>query len=395
MEELIRAKLHDALAVDEPHGLRARVIAGVPMERKRVRRPVRLPLNLQWAAGLAAILVTAALLIGLLGTRLLVRPEPVGPVGPQIHLTNPYGIAIAPDGTLYVSDFTDGRIFRIRGNTLVSVAGGGAQAEGPGSKANIFGPLQMAFSPDGDLYIGEGGGTRISRLDKHGNLSTVASTLGTVQGLAFGPGGSLFASIVDQVTTVIPAGRAPIDFSSIGGPAVFPGFLTFGADENLYIADQSPVKAPVQLTPPAMGGCRVLKSLLDNTVSLIAGTGHCGFSGDGGPATRAELDDPSGLAFDSAGNLYVGDSNNHRIRRIDTHGVITTIAGTGVDAHSGDGGQATSAQLEGLSGLAIAQGRYLYFVEVRSDQTHGAVRVIDLRTGVIRTVVDSSSRVIT
>ena len=396
MDELIRTTIHEALDVREPAGLRSRVMAAVPMERRR-RWQWRIPtVSGQWAVAVTAILLTAALLAVLMSARIGIRPQPSKPIGPGVRLTNPSGIAIAPDGTVYVADFVDGRIFRIRPDgALVTVAGGGFQAEGKGTKSNIYGPTGLAFGPNGDLYIGEVGGLRISRLDAQGNLSTIASTGGMTWGLAISSAGELYASIGgDEVALVTPGRMNSIDLSSVGGPAIWPGYLAFDNRGNLYIADLAPATSSVPLTPPAAGGCRILRVTPDNIVSVVAGTGRCGFSGDGGPAASAELDNPNGIAFDAAGNLYVADSYNNRIRRIDAHGVITTVAGNGNVNPTGDNGQALNISLGNLSGMAIAQGRYLYFAEKGPMNAYGAVRVIDLETGSIRTVVDSYSRVI-
>jgi sugar lactone lactonase YvrE len=116
-------------------------------------------------------------------------------------------------------------------------------------------------------------------------------------------------------------------------------------------------------------------------LKVIAGTGTCGFKGDGGPATFAELNDPNGLAFDSAGNLYVADSNNQRIRRIDRNGIMTTVAGTGVAGSSGDNGPGTGAQLDNPFGMGMAPGDLLYIAEGGGHR----VRLLRLSSGIIST----------
>jgi sugar lactone lactonase YvrE len=395
VNEVIRATIHDALDVQEPPGLRSRVISSVPMRQAR-RLSWRLPpISGQWAAAVTALLLTAALLLALVSTRIGSRPETTRPNGTGLRLTNPSGVAIAPDGSVYVADYVGGRIYRIRPDgALVTVAGGGLQSEGPATRSNLFAPMGLAFGPNDSLYIGEIGGTRISRLDSHGNLSTIASTSGQTWGLAFNSAGELYASVGDGVAMIVPNGMHSIDLSSVGGPAVSPGYLAFDSRGNLYIADLSPPISSIQLTPPAAGGCRILRVTPTNTVSVIAGTGQCAYSGDGGRAASAELNNPNGIAIDAAGNLYIADSNNYRIRRIDTHGIITTVAGNGNANHTGDGGPAVDAKVGYVSGMAIAQDRYLYFAEKGGFNAYGAVRVIDLKTGIIRTVVDSYSRVV-
>jgi len=91
-------------------------------------------------------------------------------------------------------------------------------------------------------------------------------------------------------------------------------------------------------------GHRVRKVDADGIITTVVGTGVAGSSGDGGPATEAQLNSPAGMVFDESGNLYISEFLGHRIRKVDAHGIITTVAGTGVDGFSGDGGPATSAQ---------------------------------------------------
>ncbi len=122
----------------------------------------------------------------------------------------------------------------------------------------------------------------------------------------------------------------------------------------------------------------------DRYVFTFAGSGEAGAGGDGGPATEAQLSEPHGLAVDGSGNLYVTDWGNHRIRRIDTEGVITTIAGTGVREFSGDGGPATEAQFAAPGGLALDGSGNLYV----ADWGNNRIRRIDAE-GVVTTIAGS------
>ncbi len=115
-------------------------------------------------------------------------------------------------------------------------------------------------------------------------------------------------------------------------------------------------------------------------MTRFAGTGESGFAGDGGKATEAQLKLPAGLAFDKKGNLYIADRNNHRIRRVDTRGTITTIAGNGVFGFSGDGGNATEAQLNRPSGIVVDDNGNIYF----SDRSNDRIRMINSK-GIITT----------
>ena len=108
-------------------------------------------------------------------------------------------------------------------------------------------------------------------------------------------------------------------------------------------------------------------------MTRFAGTGESGFSGDKGKATEAQLKTPAGLTFDKKGNLYIADRNNHRIRKVDTRGIITTVAGNGTAGFSGDGGKATQAQLNLPSGVAVDDKGNIYI----SDRSNNRVRVVD------------------
>jgi sugar lactone lactonase YvrE len=163
-----------------------------------------------------------------------------------------------------------------------------------------------------------------------------------------------------------------------GGPAKSAGFcwptdVALDAEGNLYISDGGVVCS-------GPGGHTVRKVDPDGTITTVAGTpGVLGLSGDGGPATKARLNFPVAVAVDGEGNLYISDTDNYRIRKVDKDGIITTFAGTGKKGYSGDGGPATSAQLTDPGGLTFDDRGNLYLADFTS------VRKID-RSGTITTV---------
>ena len=208
----------------------------------------------------------------------------------------------------------------------------------------------------------------------------------------YGPGvlamdayGNAYVAVSDGAFKIDPAGNrvrvAGIErnwrYSGDGGPAVRAGLNTrsvaLDTDGNLYLADA--------------GNNRIRKlSPVTGAITTVAGDGVKGFSGDGGPATSAQLDGPSGVALDAAGNLYIADgtrAGNNRIRRVAAAtGVITTVAGNGSRGYSGDGGPATLAQFSSLGGLAADKSGVLYI----ADNFNHRVRMVSLATGIITTV---------
>lgn len=173
---------------------------------------------------------------------------------------------------------------------------------------------------------------------------------------AGGVGGCLYVSDGARVRAISPngiittvAGKGVRGFSGDGGPATdaqvtAAGALTTDNAGNLFFIDDS----------------RVRKISPDGIIITVAGNGSYGFSGDGGPATNAQLNAPGSLAIDSFGNLYIGDNATFRIRRVSSDGIVTTVAGAGTFGMSGDGGPAIAAQFTGVSGLAFDSAGNLY-----------------------------------
>ncbi len=167
------------------------------------------------------------------------------------------------------------------------------------------------------------------------------------------------------------AGNGTNGYSGDGGQATAaelynPGYLAFDAAGNLYIAD--------------FGNNRIRKITTAGIISTYAGTGASTYSGDGGQATAADIHGPMGIAFDAAGNLYIADYNNSRVRKVTTTGIISTFTGNGTAGYSGDGGQATAAELRGIDGIAFDAAGNVYI----SDAYNNRIRMVNT-AGIIST----------
>ena len=294
-------------------------------------------------------------------------------------------------------------------------ASGPAHADGVGTIVTIAGGLAQprtgAVAANGDIYFTDTYHHQIGRLDGSGKVTTIAgngyagdsgdggpaleASLRTPHGVAVdnrgiarGPGGvprEIFIADspnhrirkVDLASGVITtvAGTGQEGFGGDGGPATAarlnrPRFLVVARDGSLIIADTANYR--VRRVDPA------------GVITTIAGNGERGYSGDGGPATAARLDDPRGLAFDDVGNLYVSNAEGSpvpSVRRIAPGGVITTVAGGRPAGFAGDGGPAVDARLHEPRSIAIWR-KTLYIADSMNDR----IRAVDLNTGLIRTV---------
>jgi len=219
-----------------------------------------------------------------------------------------------------------------------------ARAQTQATTLPLLLPSSVVFDAQGNLYFAETGNHVVRKVTSAGIITTVAGS--GVQGFS-GDNGPAIAAQLDS-----PAGLA---LDSAG---------------DLYIADSHNHR--VREVAAATG-----------VIATIAGTGVAGFSGDGGLATAARLDLPTALALDALGNLYVADTNNHRVRRIAAAtGAITTVAGNGVEAFAGDNAPATAASIDSPNGLALDAAGNLYI----ADTHNGRVRMVSAATGLISTV---------
>ncbi|HME08057.1 MAG TPA: hypothetical protein VKG25_13460, partial [Bryobacteraceae bacterium] len=286
----------------------------------------------------------------------------------------------------------DGQITTIAGNGQFEFSGDG----GPATRANLSLPTAVAASSDGSIYIADAGNNRIRKVSTAGVITTIAgSGLPGDSGdggpataaqmspfaVALDSAGNVyftdpFANSIRQVSPAglitLVAGNGQSGFSGDGGPAQaasfnFPTGVAVDGGGNVYIADSGNHRIR-QVSPAGM-------------ISTIAGTGEVGYSGDQGPASAAAFGYPTGLAIDQTGNLYVADSYINVIRRISPNGLVTTVAGTGSPGYSGDGGPAVGAAITQPTGVAIDAAGTLYI----GDSGNYRIRAVS-PAGVITTV---------
>ena len=269
--------------------------------------------------------------------------------GSIAQLWSPQSVAVDNAGIVYIADRGNHVIRRVTPDGNITTFAGtgqlGSSGDGGSAKDASFNePMSLAFDVAGNLYVADSQNNRIRKITMTG-----------------------------MITTFVGTGAQ--DFSGDGGPAAraslnLPSAIAIDKSGNLYIADTN--------------NNRIRKVTAGGIISSIAGTNVDGFKGDGGPAVAAEINAPTGIAVDATGNVYISDTSNHLIRKISTNGIISTVLGTGTVGFSGENGLGTNAQLNAPSGLAVDGAGNVYV----ADQLNH--RICRLGTdGKVSTVVGS------
>ncbi len=282
--------------------------------------------------------------------------DPSGTVANATPLNYSSGVTLDPSNNMFVTDTLNLRVRKVTNNAISTVAGNGLLNYGGDGAAATTAQLNaaqgVAVDPSGNLYIADTNNNSIRKVAANGVISTVAGS---------------------GVTGMAAPGNGSNQFSGPRG-------LASDSAGNIYIADTQ--------------NSRVMKLSAAGGLTVVAGNGTPGYSGDGGAATGAMLNTPSGVAVDAAGNLYIADFSNNRIRKVSTAGTITTVAGTGFSGYLGDGGPATSAQVNQAQGVAVDGAGNLYIADtgnnaVRQVTPAGVINTLALIVNPVGITVDS------
>jgi sugar lactone lactonase YvrE len=252
------------------------------------------------------------------------------------QLSDPQGVAVDSAGNLYIAEATN-RVRRVSPTGIISTVAGTGTAGysgdgGLATSAQVNDPEDVAVDSGGNLYIADYSNNRVRKVSPTGTISTFAG------GGCCGTGGG-----------------GPATNATVYGPSG----LAIDAGNNIYFTE--------------LVSNRVRRVDATGTISTVAGNGTAGYSGDGGPAASAELNAPDGVAIDPSGNLYISDRDNARIRRVIATGTISSVVGNGTAGYSGDGGPAIGAELNQPAGLAGDSSGNLYL----ADYANYRIRKVD------------------
>jgi uncharacterized protein (TIGR03437 family) len=273
-------------------------------------------------------------------------------------LNSPSGMTFDSSANFYIADTDNYEIRKVTGGIISTVAGENSLGAGftgdlgLATSAGLWNPSGVAVDSAGNIYIA----------DAYNNVVRVVCQTQTPIACTNNAfiGGAVWAS--GDINTFAGDNTTGSGYIGDGGPATGallnnPAYVLLDATGDLYISDS--------------GNNVIRKVNTSGIISTVAGNGIAGYSGDGGPALQAELSNPKGLALDSSNNLYIADTGNSAIRMVNTSGAIVTIAGNGTPGSSGDGGPATGAQLYFPSGVAVNGGN-VYI----ADSQNNAIRLL-------------------
>lgn len=277
-------------------------------------------------------------------------PGYAGDGGPanQAQLYLPFA-AVFTGGSLYIADQVNSVVRIVTSGNISTLAGNGTEGYlgdgGAANQAELFDPTGIVVDSKGNVYVSDTRNQVVRMITTAGIISTFAGN------------NSEGAGISGDTGTAV---TAQLDY---------PGGLALDASNNLYIADSANNKI------------RIVSSASGNEINTFAGNLFGDYAGDGGPAIDAELNNPEGVAVDGAGNVYIADTSNNRIRMVTPDGNIHTVAGNGIAGHSGDGGQALDAELDSPEGVAVDAAGNIYIADtfnqrIRMVLTNGKIFTI-------------------
>ena len=302
------------------------------------------------------------------------KVSPGGIIATVAQFLGPTGLAVDSSGNLYVSD--NASVRKVTPDGIITLIFGGPDVTPP-YQAGVNSGSSLAVDADGHVYLGDTT-LGVRAISPDGSFKTIGSVR-NVYALAIDASGNVLVADPNQLfriardgTQSVVAGTGPPSSSGDGGPAAsaglnFPWGVAVDGSGNIYVTE--------------LFGYRVRKISTTGIISTVAGNGTEAYSGDGGPASLAQLDAPWGVVADSGGNLYISDSGNHTIRKIAANGVITTVAGSGIAGYSGDGGPAAGAQLNTPLGMAMDIAGNLYVADchnqrIRKISSGGAITTV-------------------
>jgi sugar lactone lactonase YvrE len=328
-----------------------------------------------------------------------------GGAATNAELRRPSGVAVDATGNLFIADCNNQRIRKVSTNGIINtVAGNGTGGYygdgGVATNAELYSPSGVAVDTTGNLFIADYYNNRIRKVGTNGIISTLAGNgtngyagdggvatnaeLSDPEGAAVDASGKLFIADVRNnrirevgtngiITTVAGNGYGS---PSSGG---YSGDGGAAANAELFCPSGVAVDVTGNLFIADEVNSRIRKVETNGIITTVAGngyvnpnTGYGGYSGDGGAATNAELNFPFRVAVDATGNLFIADYYNNRIRKVGTNGIITTVAGNGTNGYSGDGGAATNAELYYPNDVAVDTTGNLFI----SDQSNNRIRKV-------------------
>jgi sugar lactone lactonase YvrE len=289
---------------------------------------------------------------------------------------DPYDVAVDPAGNVYVADFSNNRVRKIdTTGTMMTVAGGVCPTDvpsvpygtvpvgdnGPAGLATLCRPSSVALDATGNLFVADTNQQRIRKID-----ATTTVPLDATRTITTVAGSGVEATLAGDTYTCPDASQGA---AATASALCFPGSVAVDANGVVYVSDA--------------GNALLRKVIGDGSMPTAAGQR---FGGDGGQALVAVLRRPRGVATDGKGNVFVSDTANNRVRRISPGGVITTVAGTGTAGFAGDAAAATEAQLNAPTGLALDPNGVLYIADTQNDR----IRRVDA-AGIISTVAGNGT----